>query len=114
MSAQECLFCKIADGRIPARFVHRGQDVIAIEDVNPQAPLHVLVMPVAHSANIGDYTQEAQDASVKQLLQVAAEIGARNPGGYRLVVNTGENGGQTVGHLHVHVLAGRRMTWPPG
>ena len=114
MSAQDCPFCKIAAGRIPARFVHRGQDVIAIDDLNPQAPLHVLVMPVAHSANIADYTRDADGASVKRLLEVAAEIGARDPGGYRLVVNTGENGGQTVGHLHVHVLAGRGMTWPPG
>jgi len=114
MNAHECIFCKIAAGEIPARFVHRGQDVIAIEDVNPQAPRHVLVMPVAHYANISEYARQAQGSAVRELMQVASEIGARDAGGYRLVVNTGEDGGQTVGHLHVHVLAGRTMAWPPG
>lgn len=114
MTATDCLFCRIARGEIPAKEIYRDADTIAIEDVNPQAPVHLLVLPVAHFANAGALG-ENESALAAKLLAIAARVGReRGPGGFRLVVNTGADGGQTVDHLHVHVLAGRRMTWPPG
>jgi histidine triad (HIT) family protein len=111
----DCIFCKIAGGEVPAKIIHRDDDVIAIEDLNPQAPSHTLVIPVPHHATIADLTQ-AEPALAGRLIGVASRLGADRGGeqGFRLVVNTGEYGGQTVGHVHVHVLAGRRMSWPPG
>jgi histidine triad (HIT) family protein len=112
---ENCVFCKIAAGEIPSKGAYRDDEVVAIEDVNPQAPVHVLVMPVAHHANIS--TLCGQDGAVAaKLLEIAARLGRERGGeeGFRLVINTGPNGGQTVDHLHVHVLAGRPMTWPPG
>jgi histidine triad (HIT) family protein len=111
----DCIFCKIARGEVPATIVDRDDDVIAIEDLNPQAPSHTLVIPVPHYATIADLTR-AEPALAARLLAVASRLGAGRGGeqGFRLVVNTGEHGGQTVGHVHVHVLAGRRMSWPPG
>jgi len=110
----DCVFCKIIAGDIPAKIVHRGDGVIAIEDVNPQAPVHVLVLPERHIPNIATHSNSGTSDEVARLIRSAAEIGARNSGGFRLVINTGEDGGQTVDHLHVHVLAGRHMAWPPG
>ncbi|MBV8066840.1 MAG: HIT domain-containing protein [Candidatus Eremiobacteraeota bacterium] len=112
----DCLFCKIAKGEIPAKIVHRSGDVIAIEDVNPQAPVHLLVMPVEHYDTLFGVVSAGQESAlVHRLIEVASTLGEqRGSGGYRLVVNTGDEGGQTVGHVHIHVLAGRRMTWPPG
>ncbi|HEX3672477.1 MAG TPA: histidine triad nucleotide-binding protein [Candidatus Cybelea sp.] len=111
----DCIFCKISAGELPAKIVDRSAHAIAIEDLNPQAPTHLLVIPVEHYATLGDAT--ATDARlVAEVMSLASRLGARHgsEGGFRLVVNTGADGGQTVGHLHVHVLAGRRMTWPPG
>jgi histidine triad (HIT) family protein len=111
----ECIFCEIAAGDVPAKIVHRGGGVVAIEDLNPQAPTHLLVMPVTHHANV--HALAAEDpALTARLIEVAARLGRERGGdeGFRLVVNTGREGGQTVDHLHVHVLAGRRMNWPPG
>lgn len=111
----DCIFCKIVAGEIPATIVQRKDGVIAIEDVNPQAPVHLLVLPEKHVTNINEHASNATPADIARLMQIAAEIGAeRGAGGFRLVVNTGPDGGQTVDHLHVHVLAGRRMHWPPG
>jgi histidine triad (HIT) family protein len=111
----DCLFCKIAAGEIPAKPVYRDDKVIAIEDINPQAPVHLLVMPIAHHANIGELSDADDPALLARLVEVASKLGReRGPDGYRLVMNTGKDGGQTVDHLHVHVLAGRHMTWPPG
>jgi histidine triad (HIT) family protein len=110
-----CLFCKIAGGEIPATTVYRDDAVLAIEDINPQAPVHLLVMPVAHHANIGELSDADESALLAKLIEVATKLGRERGGdGYRLVMNTGPDGGQTVDHLHVHVLAGRHMTWPPG
>jgi histidine triad (HIT) family protein len=111
----DCIFCKIAAGQVPAQIVHRDDEVIVIEDLNPQAPSHALVIPVTHHATIAGLTQ-AEPALAARLLAVASELGAARGGerGFRLVVNTGEHGGQTVGHVHLHVLAGREMSWPPG
>ena len=111
----DCIFCKIASGSIPAKSVYADDAIVAIEDVNPQAPQHVLVMPRKHFPTLDDLT--AGDAALAaRLMEVAARLGRQQAGesGFRIVVNTGEHGGQTVDHVHVHVLAGRRMTWPPG
>lgn len=114
MNETDCVFCRIVSGDIPSKIVLRGDGIIAIEDVNPQAPVHVLVLPERHVPNIAAHSGSASPEDVARLMRVAAEIGAKSDGGFRLVVNTGEDGGQTVDHLHVHVLAGRRMSWPPG
>jgi histidine triad (HIT) family protein len=111
----DCIFCKIIAGEVPARFAHRDANVVAINDVNPQAPQHLLVMPVQHVANLPDLAASGDEARAAALFSVAARLGReRGAQGFRLVVNTGEHGGQTVDHLHVHVLAGRQMHWPPG
>ncbi len=113
MSAS-CIFCRIAAGEIPSKAVYRDDDVVAIEDVNPQAPVHLLVMPITHYADITKLSDAA--ATMTKLFQVASTLGRERAGenGFRIVVNTGPHGGQTVDHVHVHVLAGRPMTWPPG
>ena len=112
----DCIFCKIVAGEIPAKVVHRDEDVIAIEDLNPQAPTHLLVMPVQHFETISHLVSgQRADPLVRRLFEAASQLGEKHGDGeYRLVVNTGQKGGQTVGHLHVHVLGGRAMTWPPG
>jgi histidine triad (HIT) family protein len=111
----DCLFCKIAAGEIPAKPVFRDDTVIAIEDINPQAPTHLLVIPIEHHENIGVLSDASDAALIAKLFEVATKLGReRGRDGYRLVMNTGPDGGQTVDHLHVHVLAGRQMTWPPG
>lgn len=112
----ECLFCRIIAGQIPARRVHEDEACIAFEDLNPQAPHHILLIPRRHIANLNDLTPE-DDHVVGALHRVAAELAtklgiARN--GYRLVTNTGADGGQTVYHLHFHLLGGRALGWPPG
>lgn len=111
----DCIFCKIARGEIPATIIERGDGVIAIADLNPQAPTHVLVLPVEHHATIAGLAED-DPATAGRLLATAAAIGRRVGGdrGFRLVVNSGADGGQTVDHVHVHVLAGRAMSWPPG
>jgi histidine triad (HIT) family protein len=111
----DCIFCKIIAGEIPAKPVYRDDDVVAIVDVNPQAPAHLLVMPVRHVPNIGEFSPENDAGLVAKLVATAARLGREHGAtGYRLVLNTGPDGGQTVDHAHVHVLAGRQMTWPPG
>ena len=111
----DCIFCKIIAGEIPATFEHRDEDVVVIRDVNAQAPHHLLVMPVRHVPNIAILAGENDDALMAKLFSIAAQVGREQAAsGFRLVVNTGPDGGQTVDHVHVHVLAGRHMTWPPG
>ena len=109
-----CLFCKIAAGSIPATIVRQDDDPGAIRDLNPQAPTHVLVIPRRHAPN----ATEAATAGVWEAVMTAASHVARQEGlhdrGYRLVVNSGPDAGQTVDHLHVHVLGGRAMARPPG
>ncbi|MBV8491746.1 MAG: histidine triad nucleotide-binding protein [Candidatus Eremiobacteraeota bacterium] len=113
--ASDCIFCRIAAGEIPSKSVFRDDEVVAIEDVNPQAPTHVLVMPLRHYANVGEMADGADPAALGRLLAVASRVGRERGGdGYRLTINTGSQGGQTVDHLHVHVMAGRQMSWPPG
>ena len=115
--ASDCIFCKIVRKEIPAREVMRDEHVVAFHDLRPQAPTHVLVVPVLHAEHLSDFTAKASPEVKARLLSAAAEIGGkfqREGAGYRVVVNEGSDGGQTVSHLHLHVLAGRHMTWPPG
>jgi histidine triad (HIT) family protein len=111
----DCLFCRIAAGEIPATRVHEDDLVVAIRDLHPQAPTHVLVLPREHVASAADLT-EASGPLLGRLFAVAADIARREglDGGWRLVANVGPDGGQTVPHLHLHLLGGRRMGWPPG
>ena len=114
--SRDCLFCCICRKELPARMVHEDEQVIAFEDINPQAPTHILVVPRKHIAGLSDLT--AEDAAlVGQLHLVAAQV-ARERGiassGYRTVINTGRGSGQSVFHLHLHLLGGRGMRWPPG
>jgi histidine triad (HIT) family protein len=112
----DCLFCKIARGELEAKLVYRDDRIVAIEDVNPQAPTHVLVLPLDHYDDLAQLIDAGDGALVGALFEVATKLGRERAKarGYRLVVNTGSEGGQTVGHLHLHVLAGRHMAWPPG
>jgi len=112
----DCIFCAIAAGTLPATKLHDDGTVLAIRDVNPQAPTHVLVIPHEHIESAAALTPQ-HDALWAQMLHVAQDI-ARAEGieqsGYRLLTSIGRDGGQTVPHLHVHVLGGRHMGWPPG
>ena len=110
-----CLFCRIIAGELPATIVYRDDDVIAFRDVNPQAPTHILVIPKRHIASIAD-TQDGDAELLGRLITVAKQIAQTEKlsAGYRLVVNTGTQAGQSVFHLHVHLLGGRAMHWPPG
>ncbi|GAC1546023.1 MAG: histidine triad nucleotide-binding protein [Vulcanimicrobiaceae bacterium] len=110
-----CLFCKIFRGEIPAQEVERTDDALVFRDLNAKAPTHVLVIPKRHAANLGDFVAAAPNAETGALFALASRVGrAQCPGGYRVVVNEGPDGGQTVHHLHLHVLGGRSLGWPPG
>jgi diadenosine tetraphosphate (Ap4A) HIT family hydrolase len=112
---ENCIFCKIFRGEIPAQEVLRTEDVLVFRDVNPKAPQHLLVIPKRHETNLGDFVAAADPAEVGDLFAVGSRAGRQaSPGGYRIVVNEGHDAGQTVFHLHLHVLAGRALGWPPG
>ncbi|HEX4728241.1 MAG TPA: histidine triad nucleotide-binding protein [Jatrophihabitans sp.] len=111
--AEDCLFCKIVAGDIPSSTVYQDQDVVAFEDVAPKAPTHVLVVPRQHFADIGELAGN-REASAAVLSGIAAVVEALGLSSYRTVFNTGAEAGQTVFHVHAHVLAGRSLTWPPG
>ncbi len=111
-----CLFCKIVAGEIPAKRVYEDEIVVAFEDINPQAPVHVLVIPKRHVATLNDL-QASDDQLVGTLVRRAAAIAGERglaAGGYRTVFNCNSDAGQTVFHIHLHLLGGRRLTWPPG
>ncbi len=111
----DCLFCKIIAGQIPSRQVYQDKQCFAFADIHPQAPIHFLIVPRKHVPSLAETTEE-HEALIGHLHVVAAEL-AREHGlskGYRTVINTGPDGGQTVDHLHVHLLGGRAMGWPPG
>ena len=112
----DCLFCRIVAGEIPADVVARTDRALAFRDIQPQAPVHVLVIPVAHHADV-PAVAEADPALAAEMLSLAALV-ARQEGvaesGHRFVANTGLEGGQSVGHAHIHVLGGRPLGWPPG
>ena len=116
MTSASCLFCKIVAGEIPSKKVYNDERLYAFEDVNPQAPLHVLVIPKRHIATLNDLATE-DDALVGEMVRRAAAIAkARGVAGsgYRTVLNCNSDAGQTVFHIHLHVLGGRSMSWPPG
>ena len=110
----DCIFCKIAAGEVPAAIVKQNDRLLAFQDINPQAPHHVLVIPTHHVSSLND-AKDAQLVGDMLLFarDLAKELGVAQQG-YRVVVNTNPDGGQTVFHLHAHVLGGRPMTWPPG
>jgi histidine triad (HIT) family protein len=112
----DCLFCKIIGGQIPGSIVFQDDQLIAFKDINPQAPLHVLIIPRRHIASLNDLTPD-DDALVGSMFRAAAAL-AKEHGyaerGYRTVFNTNREAGQTVFHIHLHLLAGRPLTWPPG
>jgi len=112
----DCLFCRIVQRTIPAKIVYEDDRLLVIEDINPQAPLHVLVIPKTHVATLSELTPD-HDALIGEMTRRAAAI-ARERGyadrGFRTVFNTNTEAGQTVFHIHMHVLAGRPMKWPPG
>jgi histidine triad (HIT) family protein len=114
-TSSECLFCRIVAGDIPANRVYEDEFCLGFPDINPQAPVHLLIVPKRHIASMA--AAGAEDAGLMgALMHAAAEI-ARSEKltrGYRVVVNTGSDGGQTVNHLHLHLLGGRHMNWPPG
>jgi histidine triad (HIT) family protein len=113
---EDCIFCKIVAGEIPAAKIYEDERAVAFRDINPQAPTHALVIPRAHVASLNE-ASEADETLLGHLLLVAARV-ARDEGhadgGYRTVINTGAGAGQTVFHIHVHLLGGRSLTWPPG
>ena len=111
---QSCIFCKIVRREIQANEVLRDEHVVAFHDLNPQAPTHILVIPTTHADHLSDFVAQG-GTKASRLLAAAAELGKKfGRDGYRVVMNEGPDGGQTVHHLHAHVLAGRPMTWPPG
>jgi histidine triad (HIT) family protein len=113
---EDCLFCKIIDKTIPAELIFEDERIVAFNDINPQAPVHVLIIPKEHFASLNDIPEEKKDLVSHILLrarQIAQNIGIKEKG-YRIVLNTGKESGQEVFHIHFHLLGGRRMTWPPG
>lgn len=112
----DCIFCRIARKEVPAAVVYEDGDILAFKDINPQAPIHLLIIPKQHLTSIMDIDDSNGDI-VKKIIKVAKNLARENNidnKGFRLVVNTGNDGGQTVHHLHFHLLGGRFMTWPPG
>jgi histidine triad (HIT) family protein len=113
----DCLFCRIVAGQVPATIVKRSDEAVAFRDIDARAPTHVLVIPTKHVAAVRDATGPEGERLLGSLLAFAAEVATElglDRGGYRIVTNTGADAGQSVDHVHFHVLGGRRLTWPPG
>lgn len=113
---QDCLFCKIIAGQIPGTILHKDERLVVLKDINPQAPMHVLVVPRRHVATLNDLTS-GDDVLVGEMMRRAAAMAKENgfsERGYRTVFNCNAEAGQTVFHIHLHVLGGRRFSWPPG
>ena len=111
----DCIFCKIANKEINSNLVYEDESVVAFRDLNPQAPQHILIVPKKHVANITELDDKELAAHIftEVVPKIAKEVGVAE-NGFRLVINTGDEGGQTVNHLHIHLIGGRKMTWPPG
>ena len=112
----DCLFCKIVEKKIPAKIVHEDDQVLAFDDINPQAPVHTLVIPKKHFTAV-QYCGTENQSVLGHLLLTCSKVAKQkglSESGYRIVANSGRDGGQTVFHLHFHVMGGRHMTWPPG
>ena len=112
--ARDCLFCRIVSGEVPAARVADNSYCLAFRDINPQAPTHILVIPRVHFTSLDEVTDATMIGEVMLMAAQVARAEGIAEGGYRVVVNTGNHGGQTVHHLHAHVLGGRSMHWPPG
>lgn len=115
MSA-DCIFCRVAAGEIPSKIVHEDDDVVAFRDIDPKAPTHVLIIPRRHIGSVNEL-EDGDAGLVGRIVLVArriADMDRRTETGYRLVMNTGNDGGQSVHHMHMHVLGGRKLGWPPG
>ncbi|MGO4211289.1 histidine triad nucleotide-binding protein [Terriglobus sp. 2YAB30_2] len=113
--ASDCLFCKVVAGEIPAKKVYEDANLLAFHDIDPKAPTHILLVPRRHINSLAAICSEDAGTMAELLCAVptiAAQLGLTN--GFRTVINTGPDGGQTVGHLHLHILGGRQMHWPPG
>ena len=113
----DCIFCKIAAGEIPAQKVFEDESVVAFKDLSPKAPVHVLIVPKKHIQSVAHFQTEDKELAAHIFVDVVPKLAAElkiSDGGFRIVMNTGDDGGQTVNHLHVHLLGGRKMTWPPG
>ncbi len=110
-----CLFCQIAAGERPATIVYRGDGIVAFRDIHPQAPTHILIIPTKHIVSMAEVTAADEELIGRMITTAKAIAQQENLGnGYRLVINTGAQAGQSVFHLHVHLLGGRAMRWPPG
>jgi histidine triad (HIT) family protein len=112
----DCLFCRIIAGELPSAQIYADDSVVAIRDISPQAPTHILLLSRKHIASVRDVAEEDHDL-IGKICDVGTELATREgiaDDGYRLVINVGRDGGQTVDHLHVHMLGGRHMAWPPG
>jgi histidine triad (HIT) family protein len=115
--SSDCIFCKIAAGEIPAKKLYEDQYAVAFADINPQAPVHILIIPKRHIASLAELdSTETDKALIGHLHTVASQLARQQnlASGYRITINTGPDGGQTVDHLHLHLLGGRQMHWPPG
>jgi len=113
---ENCIFCKIINREIPSDIVFEDENIVAFNDINPQAPIHILLIPKEHFASLNDIPEEKRESLSDLLLkarQIAKEKGIAKTG-YRLVLNTAKDSGQEVFHIHLHLLGGRRMSWPPG
>ena len=113
---EDCIFCKIVNKDIPSELIFEDEQIVAFNDINPQAPIHILIIPKEHFASLNDIPDEKKELLSHILLrarQIAQNIGIKEKG-YRIVLNTARDSGQEVFHIHFHLLGGRRMTWPPG
>ena len=116
ISMPDCVFCKIAAKQIPAKIAHEDAELLAFHDINPQAPVHIQIIPKKHIARVSELTSETAPVISRLVLaanRLAGELGIAEPG-YRLVINCNPGAGQSVYHLHLHLLGGRAMKWPPG
>ncbi len=112
----DCIFCKIIKGEIPSTVVFENENIFCFKDINPTAPFHILIVPKAHISSAAEITTE-NSSVIAEIFEVSAKLLKENgysESGYRIVTNIGEDGGQAVPHLHYHVLAGRKLAWPPG
>ena len=115
MATKTCLFCKIINKEIPSKAEYEDEEILAFEDVNPQAPTHILIVPKKHYEQVADLS-EADSELTGKLVLMARKLAAKKKleKGYRIVINNGPQAGQSVFHLHLHLMGGRRFTWPPG
>lgn len=108
-----CIFCEIVNGNIPAKIEYQDENLLVIHDISPEAPVHLLIIPKKHLTNIMEIDHELAGGLFTKIKEIAEKFGIHE-NGFRLVINTGKDGGQTVDHLHIHLLAGRELTWPAG